>query len=955
MPSEQKSKAALTLAQQEAVEHIGGPVAVIAGAGCGKTLVLTERIAHLIGAGACRPDEILAVTYTINAAAEIRERVARMLPDLDCSQLKAMTFHSYCTGVLAQAGKKFAVVDDTDLKVYLRQHIEELPLKYFTRAASPAQFIDHLLKFNGRCQDELVTAADFARFVQELREKPLLAPPRVAKPKDIEKYSREDLLDRCEEIAAVYTHVSKLLKAKKWGTFGDLIQSAVALLRKDPALLAAEQARCRFILIDEFQDSNHAQMELASLLGGAAANIFVVGDPDQAIYKFRGATAAAFEEFVRRYPHCHTVVLEQNFRSTPAILTTAHAFIGQNPAPSMGRKPLQPARSFAGPTAAVEALITKTAHEAWAVAETLERRQAATGQPWSDFAVLYRNHDHREEVVEELRERGIPMEVVGADLLETTDLRDLLAAARAVVRPDDSVSLMRAAALPCFAIDQRALKQAMAHAERNTPLVRTLESVQGGTEVLALRNRAQERTKKTNAAAALEIVRTLFGLPLSSPAEQLLAMARSWPEKPICEDRTLAGFIEYLDLFREAGGRLEDEDTSEHDAVQLMTVHAAKGLEFADVFVLKGFSPIFPSGFREDLFEFPAALARTRYQEVDAKVAHEEEQRRLYYVAMTRAQDRLSICSKPKQKGVYSGACADLLAMKELQPVLGRRDVTSIPARLEAVAAPVLRIEEWLAQPAQRWQEGIVLSASAIESYKNCPLQFKLERDWKIPAETGAALQYGSAMHLTLKAYFDAVKAGRRLTLEQLLATFEDSMEAAAMADEHQGRLYRQQGRVHLAAFHGSRDGQEPEVLATEQRFEVTVRGMKIIGRMDRIDRVEGGVHIVDYKTGKAKNDTAARKSLQLGIYALAAREQKMNPLAVSFHNLEDNTVVTVTKTAADMVEVEDEIVKVGEEIKAGHFAPKPGFQCKSCAFRSLCPAHEQKNLAIAKAVATVQ
>jgi DNA helicase-2/ATP-dependent DNA helicase PcrA len=296
-----------------------------------------------------------------------------------------------------------------------------------------------------------------------------------------------------------------------------------------------------------------------------------------------------------------------------------------------------------------------------------------------------------------------------------------------------------------------------------------------------------------------------------------------------------------------------------------------------------------------------------------------------------------------------------LVDHKQLKPFLTVREVKTATARIEAAAAPPLPIEEWFELPALRWSQQIALSASAIESYNTCPLRFKLERDWNIPGETPAALQYGAAVHLALKAYYDGVMAGHKPTLEALLESFSDSMDTAAIADPHQANLYRMQGRVHLTAFYQSRNGEEPRVLATERWFEIKVDDVVVRGRMDRIDEVDGGVHVCDYKTGKSKDDKAAEKSLQLGIYALAARESGMNAVALSFHNLEDNTEVTTSRTSADLVQIREEIVYVARRIRNGEFEAKTGYHCRSCAYRTICPAHEEKTYSIAKAVATAQ
>jgi DNA helicase-2/ATP-dependent DNA helicase PcrA len=514
------------------------------------------------------------------------------------------------------------------------------------------------------------------------------------------------------------------------------------------------------------------------------------------------------------------------------------------------------------------------------------------------------------------------------------------------------VALVRTAALPCFSIDPTELKRAMTSAERNTPLVHTLKSVTGGPAVLSLLARVKEECEKHDAATALATIQRRFDLPPSTPADELQRFVSKWLEKPICEDPSLGGFLEYLDLFHEANGRVETQAHRATDAVRLMTVHGAKGLEFRHVFIVK--TNTFGSNYKEELFEFPAALSKAKFEEAPAREIFIQEQRRLYYVAMTRAQESLTMSARSTNKGEpFSGYCKDLLTYGHLKQAIQKRWVRDGVARIEASTPSTLPIEEWIGLPASRWSEQIQLSASAIESYNTCPLRFKLERDWKIPGETTANLQYGAAMHLALKGYYDSV--GRKPALDQLLQSFADSMDMAPIADPHQEELYRMQGRVHLTAFYNSRNGHEPEVIATERWFEVNVRGVNIRGRMDRIDQIEGGVHICDYKTGNPKDEDAAKKSLQLGIYALAARAVGMKPLTLSFHNLEDNSVATTTRNEADLVKLESEIAMVADSIRAGDFEPKKGYHCRNCAYRTICPAHEEKVYSIAKAVATVQ
>ncbi len=314
--------------QREAIEHVHGSVLVIAGAGTGKTTVLTRRIANLVRAGHARPDEILAVTYTKNAAQEMRQRVQEELRGTSVSGLRISTFHEYCNELLIQNDRKFGVLDDQDLWIYLRRRIRELNLNYFVRAARLSKFFDDLLAFFRHCHDELVSPEQYEQYVQKI-ERGDLPIPRVTKSKDAVAVSDEEVVGRCREIAGVFTTVERMLREDKLGTFGHMITNAYHLLQQDSDLV--RRSGVRFILVDEFQDVNFAQVKVLQKLAGTEHNVFAVGDPDQAIYRFRGASSAAFVLFQRHFPGANLIKLEKNRRSLSSILNSAFALISKNP------------------------------------------------------------------------------------------------------------------------------------------------------------------------------------------------------------------------------------------------------------------------------------------------------------------------------------------------------------------------------------------------------------------------------------------------------------------------------------------------------------------------------------------------------------------------------------------------------------------------------------------------
>jgi DNA helicase-2/ATP-dependent DNA helicase PcrA len=828
-----------------------------------------------------------------------------------------------------------------------------------------------LLAFNDRCQDDLVNAKDYREYVARLERDPTLKLPRVGSSK--KEMPREEVLARCNEIAKVYTYVTEMLKSKGWGTFGNMVIEAVELL-KDPKILGEERARTKFILIDEFQDSNFGQIELVQRLGGEEANIFAVGDPDQAIYRFRGATSAAFDEFRKRFPQTQRTTLSTNYRSVPAVLQTAYAVIKENKVE--GREPLVSGRAEAAkvsgeslPGFPPEVVVTPDAvTEAKYVADAMVALQSETNCEWRDFAVLYRLHEHRSEVVAELNARGIPYQTRNTDLLCAPEVRDAIAAMRAVRRPEDAVSYFRVAAMAKFKLDAEELRLALSHAKRGAPMELMLREVRNGKRVLDALEQARNKLAATkDAFGALRLLTKEFSVAGSAELQMFFEFVSKWQEKPITEAPLLDTFLEYLDCFIAVGAKVNvnadgDESTEIPDAVQLMTAHSAKGLEFKHVFVIRANSGSFPSGGREPLFEFPWALSKSLLSPDEIpehKELHKQEERRLFYVACTRAEDALGLYGKLHWQGKNpTGYLKELLTDRSVKGVIRERRVADSRVDLHARAEGLTQVSEWvLHQPQQLALEQLRLSASAIDCYSGCGLKYWLRHVWKLPEEPAAALQYGSVIHNVLRGYYDAVKAGRTLSKDDLIGAFRDMMQNAHLEDQYQLKLYLAQGERQLAAFAESREGkQQPKVLATEDPFKFELDGVIVQGRMDRVDEVSAdAIAIQDYKTGKAKSEKFAEDSLQLTIYALAAKKAGKRAAKVSIYNLENDTVIEVERSDKDLADGERAIKKAAKGIREGEFAPKPSFACKWCAYASICPAKEERVIAIAQASAAVQ
>jgi DNA helicase-2/ATP-dependent DNA helicase PcrA len=997
--------------QKQAIEHVRGPMLVLAGAGTGKTTVLVERIAWLIEQGHARPEEVLAITFTDNAADELKSRVERRLrrkaavvaaPDFKPNASKtsnsktsistatiskatisqatnsratisratifAGTFHAYCLGLLKRAGQDFNLLLPEDVYVFLRQRIDQLGLKRFIKPADLGQFLEDLKNFFDRCHEELVGPEQFQEYVNGLR--PGAELPRNCRSKDVEEMGPEETIARWQEIARVYANAMRLLERENLGTFGMMIRNAVRLLQSDRELLERERRRARFILIDEFQDCNSSNIILAELLAGDEKNIFAVGDPDQAIYRFRGASSAAFEEFQNRFPETEGVVLDENQRSRGNILKVAFAAINQNPpVQSLGervkfkREPLQSGRDrreqqegrlvFDDP---VEIAIS-AAHEAEAavIAEEIARLRSEGRAGECSMAVLYRQHLQREEVMAELAAREIPFIVTGLNVLETAMARDLLAVAGGVRNDNDADSLFRLCALPRFNLPAGELRNKLSAASGQKSFKAVLQTLEAAAPVLAALKEAREfiAEEELSAQGALTYMVRKFDLPEQDPVVQaILRFAGAWEQKPFVRNTSLPEFLQYLEYFQQGRGiipiyteeQMAQLERQYPDAVQLMSVHAAKGLEFTHVWLVRVISGAFPTYFKEGLFEFPPAL-RSSIAVGEGKEVHDQEERRLFYVAITRARDRLKIGSRPgkgKKDSTPPGFLRTLIGDRRLAGALTTTDTNGArPAKLPLQPSPVGR---WMLMEPAFAKDEMALSANAVQSYSTCPLKFKLERDWKLPGEAAAAMQYGYAIHTVLKHYYDPGPHAQAWSIDDVVEAFRREFAKGYIDDPVQRKMYEERGVEQVRALLQASPRGAMEVIATEHTFRFSLAGREIKGRIDRIDRLDGSaVRVVDYKTGTPKDRKFADESLQLSIYAMAVEQMNLTPRELVLVNVQDNSQAASFRTPKQLDTARQEIEKVAQGIARGEFDPDPGQHCRWCDYRRLCPATEQR------------
>jgi DNA helicase-2/ATP-dependent DNA helicase PcrA len=380
------------------------------------------------------------------------------------------------------------------------------------------------------------------------------------------------------------------------------------------------------------------------------------------------------------------------------------------------------------------------------------------------------------------------------------------------------------------------------------------------------------------------------------------------------------------------------------------------------VFVLRVNKNKFPQPERPHVFEFPAALMKEGAPE---EQFHNQEERRLFYVALTRAEDRLTITALSEKKGKVPPFVEDIL----MEPRISRRDVLQLAPKPAANAAngpqpaaataatgslfapPVdrpkifSRIAEWAETFLPAPPEPLELNPSAVDSYRRCPQKYLFTYLWSLQEGAKATLTFGRVMHSTIRRVMAEFKKGNRLPFEEVQHLFETEWSAAGFEDDYQEGEYRKDGLEQLRALHHAVLQETPEILELEKTFTLPVENNVVLkGRIDQINSLgRSDVEIVDYKTGKAKKEAEARRDLQLSIYAIAAKEIfELNPARLVFHYLQDNSRQETARSAKQLEEAQEIVQEVAADIRARNFPAKEGFICRSCAYRPICPAHEE-------------
>lgn len=955
--------------QIEAIKFGDGPLLIIAGAGTGKTTVVTERIKYLILSKKAKASEILALTFTEKAAREMEERIDLAMP-YGYTQMWISTFHSFCDRILRREAlhigldPRYKLMTEAESIQLVRNNLFKFDLNYFRPLGNPNKFISGILQHFSRLQDEDVTPNEYLDWVKNQKKK--LKTKTKEEKIEIEKW---------EELATAFKTYDELKVKEGVMDFGDLIIKTLNLFRKRPNILKEYQTQFKYVLVDEFQDTNFAQNELAILLAGKTKNITVCGDDDQSIYRFRGAAVSNIIQFRKNFPKAKIVTLIKNYRSTQEILDRAYDLIGHNNPDRLEviekvDKKLLSQKGKDGDEI-IFLHLDRVENEGEEVAKKI-KELVEEGYSYRDFAILVRANNHAEPFMRALSRKGIPYQFLGPGrLFKQAEVIDLIAYLRVLYNFEDSVSFYRILSIDYFdlpardlaAIGNYAKRLRLSYfeaAEKIDEIFVTKETKEKIKKILEIIKKHLQLIRKETAGQLLYYFLSDTGLlqkmlaPESAEAEKKAANISKFFDKLKTyevdhEDATIPAVVDWLGLCLELGESplAADTDWTEINAVNLLTVHSAKGLEFPVVFLINLVAQRFPTIERREQIPIPDALIKEVLPVGDY---HIEEERRLFYVGMTRAKERLFMTAadyygEGKREKRLSPFIFESLGDKVIAAEVGGNNKQLSFLDYEPVILP--EIENKKPQIKIDY-----LSYSQIETFRTCPLHYKLKYILKIPTPPTASQSFGTSMHLTLKDFYLAVKAGEKPTENLIHETLENDWIKEGYLDKRHEEKMMKKGKDYLSDFLKTQFDKKviPEVL--EQPFMVPLISedkkeyIKIGGKMDRVDILpDGGIEIIDYKTGaNVPTQKEIDNDLQMTFYALAATKiieppfnKKPENIKLTFYYFENQNKVTTVRTKEQLEEATKEIFAVRKEIEKSEFKCSGHIFCQNCEYSLFC------------------
>lgn len=953
----------LNSAQKEAAEHNNGPLLIIAGAGTGKTTVLIERLAFLIENNLAQTNEVLITTFTDKAAQEMESRADEILP-YGCFDFWIMTFHKLCEKILRQYAQDIGLPNDFKLAtqtqqwILLKKNLKKLQLDYYNPLHSPDKYLHNLLGHFSRLKDEIISSEEYLKYAENLKLDDKIESSRIL------------------ELARAYHQYNRLLLENNFLDFGDLIFYVIKLFKERPNILNHYRNQFKYIMVDEFQDTNLAQYELTKMLSAPQNNLAVIGDDNQSIYRFRGASMSNIMQFMDDFPSAKKIILNINYRSGQKILDSSYSLIQKNNPETLESKLGIDKKLLSGKneTGSVQSLEFATGnHEINFLVKEIKKIKEENNSSWNDFAILLRSNSDAEVFSLELNSHKIPNIFISLrGLYYKPVILDICAYLRLLDNYHETSATYRAISTKPFLIRHEDILEI--NLEKNRRKYHsTYEALKNIDTIPKISEESKSQIKKLlnfikkYSQLAIEkntsdiFVKFIHEIDLLknldyekdrevfSYLNQFYQKIKEF-EKENPEGR-LKDFLEYFNLEMDSGdtGGLK-LDFNDSEAVKIMTVHSSKGLEFDYVFLPVLVNRKFPSDHRKENLPIPDELVKEKIQ--SSQLTHTQEERRLFYVAMTRARKKLYLTHAldyggliAKKPSIFLQECGSELSVAEkiAHNVLSNDFIKELDGYKHQEIKPEPINKEILPNK---------FSFSQFSAFENCPLQYKFNFILKIPTPQTPSRIFGQTIHRVLNEFLAPFTTGiqQNLFLEEnkfivpeykfLIDLLKKHWSSQIYKDQDENKKYQEAGKKILKTFHEKiSDNPLPKIRVLEKAFSLKIKDYIIKGTIDRIDELtDGTLEIIDYKTGSPKEKFIAEDKRQLIIYQKASQElfnKKISKL--TYYYLQDGSSASFEASEKEIIKTEEKIIDTIEEIRKGFFLANPGMLCAYCDFKNIC------------------
>jgi DNA helicase-2/ATP-dependent DNA helicase PcrA len=927
----------LTLEQRDAILHTGSPLLVIAGPGSGKTEVIAWRVAHLV-----------VTTFTNKAALELKDRIQQKLPDVHVEAMQVGTLHSFCADLLRRYQSRsplphgFHILDQHGQFLFVYTRRKPLGLNALVKGR-PHAFFSNVLRLFNLATEELVEPERLGEWCECRRAEAEVCVAEFAdgRSKTRARKAAGEVERWCEErvVVEAYHQYVDLLRENGLVDFAFLQRHAHDLLSVSPEVVAELRDCYRAILIDEYQDTNAVQERLLRLLTGDGACLTVVGDDDQSIYRFRGATVRNLRTFPERYPGARVVRLTQNFRSREPIVTHSLNVIVHNPA--RFEKELFTQR---GPGSDVLLVYEHSVgEEAAALVDLLQRlHYGGKIRRWSDVVLLLRSvRSYAAPYVEALRGAGIPAVVLGdASLFERGHVRQLvnLFTFLGATKPWGDVHVRQ----PILGLDEGTVAALKAFSGylldgdgddelRDIGIASPVDR-RKLLALIALKRRVQAKRH----TCLLEVFYRLLAIT-GYPS---LCERAGYPD-PLCDlgvfsrlvaafdehagTRTLYPFLDYLKLMREGG--VDPAIAEPEDGVRVMTIHQAKGLEFPVVVVGSVMKGRLPSRRRREHYEVPYELRASGQPEVEDP--HLVDERKLFYVAATRARELLILGTADVVNKRGGGPSPFLFEM------LGQ----DLDAATELSRAYVAQVES---HPTSSTGPRERLSFTQLAYYLQCPVRFKFAVVYGLDLPRPDPVDFGANVHRALLGIHERARTGQIPAPEEVEGIVTASWVPAPQADPAQDRQAQKAALRQLRHYVAHYRESLSRVAQAEAGFSFGLDRYVLVGKIDLLRHVDGGYELVDFKAGRSIPAALEQVDTQLDLYALGAESSlKLPVVRQGVHFLQDDKFYTWEWSPGRAESARERLGALLDQIARREFPPRPAY-CPRCdEFRAICPYAE--------------